>query len=328
MGGGPSTPELAAAVSNAGGLGSLGVAYLTPDQIIETIRRTKELTARPLHVNLFAGGWDQAAEADAGPMLDLLGEAHRLLGLPAPVMPRVGPDPFPDQFEAILEARPEIFSFTFGIPDRNSIARLRARRIFTLGTATTVEEARLLADAGVDGIVAQGSESGAHRGTFAGNFENSMVPVLELIRGTKAAVSLPVIAAGGFMDGRDINSALRAGASAAMLGTAFLVSAESGASEAHKRALLAAQKDTTVITRAFSGRPARGMVNDFIVRLRGREDIILPYPLQNALTRPMRAAAAQQGLAGFLSLWSGTGVARARALPAGELVRVLIAEMG
>ena len=129
------------------------------------------------------------------------------------------------------------------------------------------------------------------------------------------------------MDGRDIARALAAGASAAQLGTAFLPCPESGASEAYKRAILNAREDTTVVTRAFSGRPARGLRNEFIARLAGHEDRILPYPLQNTLTRAMRAAAAQQGDAGHLSLWAGQGVARARALPAGELVRLLVEEM-
>jgi nitronate monooxygenase len=179
----------------------------------------------------------------------------------------------------------------------------------------------------VDAIVAQGAEAGAHRGTFAAPFEDSMVPTLELTRQISGAVSTPVIAAGGLMDGRGIASALAAGASAAALGTAFLACPESGASDAYKRAILAAGEDTTVVTRAFSGRPARGLKNAFIERLEGHETAILPYPLQNTLTRAMRAGAAQRGVAGFLSLWAGTGVTRARALPAGDLVARLVAEL-
>jgi nitronate monooxygenase len=176
-------------------------------------------------------------------------------------------------------------------------------------------------------VVAQGAEAGAHRGTFAGSFESSMIPTLELVRAAAGAVRVPIIATGGLMDGSDIVSAIKAGASAAQLGTAFLPCPESGAPEAHKRAILAASADTTVVTRAFSGRPARGIKNDFIGRLEGRENLILPYPLQNALTRAMRTAAAQRGESGFLSLWAGTGVARARALPAGELIARLVEEM-
>jgi nitronate monooxygenase len=324
LGGGPSTPELVAAVSNAGGLGSLGAAYMTPDQIGEAIARIRPLTSKPFNINLFAGGWSTNLDFDAGPMLARLAEVHEKLGLPAPVAPTPVPDPFPAQFEAVLDAHVPIFSFTFGIPDRDAMSRLKARGIVILGTATTVEEARRLEQAGVDAIVAQGSEAGAHRGTFADSFESSMVPTLDLVRATAAGVSLPVIATGGLMDGRDIVAALNAGALAAQLGTAFLACPESGASEAYKRAILSAKEDTTVVTQAFSGRPARGLKNAFIASLDDRKDMILPYPLQNALTRQMRTAAAQQGLADYLSLWAGQGVARACSMPAGDIVARLL----
>jgi nitronate monooxygenase len=229
--------------------------------------------------------------------------------------------------EAVLDGRPAVYSFTFGVPDGEALAKLRDRGLVVLGTATTIEEARILAAAGVDGIVAQGAEAGAHRGTFAGPFEAAMIPTRDLVRGIVDAVPVPVIAAGGLMDGRDSAAAMDRGAAAVQLGTAFLTCPESGAPDAHKQAILAARTGTTVITRAFSGRPARGLANAFIARLAGREDTILPYPLQNALTRPMRAAAAQQGQAGFLSLWAGTGAARARVMPASELVGRLVDEM-
>jgi len=327
MGGGPSTPELVAAVSNAGGLGSVGAPYLTPEQILDAVRRVRALIDKPFAVNLFAGAYQIENGIDPAPMLALLGEAHAALGLPPPVLPVLPPDPFEAQLAAVLEARPPIFSFTFGIPKPQEIAQLRAYDIAIVGTATTVEEARLLEAAGIDGILAQGSGAGAHRGTFSGRFEDSMVPTLDLVRGIASAVKLPVNASGGLMEGPDIRAALEAGASAAALGTAFLACPESGASQAYKQAVLAARADTTVITRAFSGRPARGLANAFIARVRNHEAAILPYPLQNALTRAMRAAAAQRGESGFLSLWAGTGVARARALPAGELVSRLAAEI-
>jgi nitronate monooxygenase len=325
MGGGPGTPELAAAVSNAGGLGALGVAYLTPVQIIEAVRRTRELTRGPISVNLFAGGFSTSTNFDAGPMLAILSEIHAALGLPAPTIPPQQRDPFPEQFEAVLQSRPEVFSFTFGTLDAPTISKFRSRGIALMGTATTVEEARILALAGVDAVIAQGAEAGAHRGTFSGSFEAAMVPTLELVR--EVANFVPVIAAGGIMDGHDIRIALENGASAAQLGTAFLPCPESGPSPAYKQALLSAEHDTTVITRAYSGRPARGLRNEFIARLEDREEAILPYPLQNALTRPMRTAAAKIGNSGFLSLWAGQGVARCRAMTAVDLVRQLIIEM-
>ena len=327
MGGGPSTPALVAAVSNAGGLGSLGAPYLTPQQILDAIAEVRRLTPKPFNVNLFAGGYRTESRIDPQPMLDILEAIHAELGLPPPSLPALPPDPFAAQLEAVLEARPPIFSFTFGIPGAEQIARLKSRGIAVLGTATTVTEAQLLEQAGVDGIVAQGAEAAAHRGTFAGDFGASMVPTFELVRGIAAAISVPVTASGGLMDGRDIAAARRAGAVAAALGTAFLGCPESGASAPYKQAVLAARADTTVITRAFSGRPARGIANRFIAALAGKETAILPYPLQNALTRAMRAEAAKRGEIGLLSLWAGTGVARARALPAGELVRRLVEEM-
>jgi nitronate monooxygenase len=327
MGGGPSTPELVAAVSNAGGLGSLGAPYLTPQQILDAVRRIRALTNKPFAVNLFAGGYQTENAVDPRRMLALLGEVHAALGLPAPELPVLPPDPFVAQLSAVLEARPPIFSFTFGIPSPQVLAQLRAHDIAIVGTATTVNEARLLEAAGIDGILAQGSAAGAHRGTFSEPFEHAMVPTLELVRRISGAVRLPVTASGGLMDGADIAAALEAGAAAAALGTAFLGCPESGASEAYKQAVLGARADTTVITRAFSGRPARGLTNAFIAKLRGHEADILPYPLQNALTRAMRGAAAQRCETGFLSLWAGTGVARARALPAGELVRQLASEL-
>jgi len=327
MGGGPSTPELVAAVSSAGGLGSLGAPYLTPQQILDDVRRVRALTDRPFAVNLFAGAYQAPSAVDPAPMLALLGEAHAALGLPPPVLPALPPDPFPAQLAAVLEACPPVFSFTFGIPTPQEIARLRAQDIAIIGTATTAEEARLLEAAGIDGILAQGAEAGAHRGTFSGPFERAMAPTLELVRRISSVVGLPVTASGGLMDGADIAAALEAGAEAAAMGTAFLACPESGASGAYKQAVLSARGDATVITRAFSGRPARGLANAFIAKLREHEAAILPYPLQNALTRAMRAAAAQRGESGYLSLWAGTGVARARALPAGELVRRLASEL-
>jgi nitronate monooxygenase len=183
-----------------------------------------------------------------------------------------------------------------------------------------------LAEAGVDSIVAQGAEAGAHRGSFAASFEASMVPMATLVRDICRAVAIPVIASGGIMDGRDIAAAMKLGAAAAQLGTAFLPCPESGAPPVYKRALLDAKADTTVITRAFSGRPARGLTNTFIAMVDGKAGAILPFRQQNDLTRPMRNAAGLQGVAEFISLWAGQGVARSRSMPAADLVATLIQE--
>lgn len=326
MAGAGGTPELAAAVSNAGGLGAWGGAYVTPEEIAATIRRMRALTQRPFNINLFAGGYQTDHAIDPQPMLEIVGAAHARLGLPPPALPAPRADPFAAQLEAVLEERPPVFSFTFGVPSPTQIAALKARDIAVLGTATTVEEARLLAQAGVDAIVAQGAEAGAHRGSFAAPFEDSMVPTATLVREICGNIALPVIASGGIMDGRDVAAALRLGAAAVQLGTAFLPCPESGAPAAYKRALLAAKADTTVITRAFSGRPARGLTNGFIAMVAGKEGAILPFRQQNDLTRPMRNEAGKQGAAGFISLWAGQGVTRSRAMPAADLVATLLAE--
>jgi len=327
MAGGPSTPELVAAVSNAGGLGSLGSAYSTPEQISSDIQKVRALTDKPFNVNLFASGYAPESRVDATPMLALLAEIHEALHLPPPTLPAWPVNPFADQLQAILEAHPAVFSFTLGIPEPHAIARLKASGIAIFGTATTVEEGKMLEAIGVTAIVAQGAEAGSHRGTFAGPFENAMVPTLELVRSLRAAVSMPIIASGGLMDGRDIAQTFTRGASAAQLGTAFLTCPEAGTPEAYRSAILAARTDATVITRAFSGRPARALLNTFISKLEGKEKIILPFPLQNSLTRPMRAAAARLGESGYLSLFVGQGVTRARAIPAAELVSRLVTEM-
>jgi nitronate monooxygenase len=327
MAGGPSTRELVAAVSNAGALGSLGSAYSTPEQITADIEKVRSLTEKPFNVNLFAAGYAPESQVDPGPMLALLAEIHELLHLPPPTVSAWPVNPFEKQLQAVLEARPAFFSFTFGIPEPHAMARLKAAGIATFGTATTVEEGQMLEASGVTAIVAQGAEAGSHRGTFVGSFESAMVPTLELVRSLSAAVSRPIIASGGLMDGRDIAQALARGARAAQLGSAFLTCPEAGTPEAYRRAILAAREDTTVITRAFSGRPARSLLNTFISKVEGKEKIILPFPLQNALTRPMRTAAAKLGKSGYLSLFVGQGVTRARALPAAELISRLVAEM-
>jgi nitronate monooxygenase len=337
MAGGAGTPELVAAVSNAGGLGTLGGAYSTPDQISAAIAAVRQRTDRPFGVNLFAGGFVAADRVvDPAPMLAILTRHHAELGLPPPTAPRPQPDPFPAQLEAVLAARPAAFSFTFGIPTAEQMMRLKAAGIYVLGTATTVTEARMLVEAGVDAVIAQGSEAGAHRGTFAAPFERAMVGIVALVPAivdalARAASARPVIASGGIMDGRGIVAAQALGAVAVAMGTAFLVCEEAGVPEAYKAALLRAPEDRTAVTRAFSGRPARGVVNAFWEEVEaaaaGSAEIVPPFPVQNALTRPMRNAAAKAGDAERLSLWAGQGLRLARRMKAAELVEVLVREI-
>jgi nitronate monooxygenase len=329
MGGGGSTPALAAAVSNAGGLGFLAAAYLTPPQIAEAIAEVRKRTTKPFGVNLFCGGYEKAGEAGPVPpgILALLARHHAALGLPPPEAPGAQHDPAPAQLEAVLAARVPVFSFTFGIPAPAILARFKADGTYVMGTATTVEEGRLLATAGADGIVAQGAEAGAHRGTFAAPFERAMVGIVALVPALADAVpNVPVIASGGIMDGRGIVAAEALGAVAVAMGTAFLVCGEAGVPEAYKAAITRAHEDRTALTRAFSGRPARGIVNAFLEEAEA-SGAIAPFPLQNALTRPMRNAAAKAGDVERLSLWAGQGLRLARRMKAAELVRVLVKEI-
>jgi nitronate monooxygenase len=325
MAGAGGTPELLAAVSNAGGLGSWGGAYSTPQQILDAAKQIRALTTKPFALNLFAGGYEPQRHVDPAPMLALITRVHEKLGLAPPVVPPNPQSPFDDQLAAVIEARPAVFSFTFGLPNADALARLRKAGIRTSGTATTVEEGKKLAAAGVDSIVAQGDEAGAHRGSFLAPFEQSMVPMRDLTRGLLREVPVPVVASGGVMDGRDIAEMLDAGAAAAQLGTAFLVCDESGAPAAYKQALLVAKDDTTVITRVYSGRPARGLRNAFIDMAEGVP--VLPFRQQNDLTRPMRNESGKQDLPDYISLWAGRGVARARQMPAAKLVETLVAEI-
>ena len=184
MAGAGGTPELVAAVSNAGGLGSWGGAYSTPQQILDAAKQICALTAKPFASNLFAGGYEPQRHVDAAPMLALVARVHETLGLPPPLLPPNPASPFDDQVAAVIEARPALFSFTFGIPSADVLARLRQAGIRTCGTATTVVEGKKLEGAGVDFIVAQGEEAGAHRGSFLESFERSMVPMRELSRTT------------------------------------------------------------------------------------------------------------------------------------------------
>jgi nitronate monooxygenase len=236
------------------------------------------------------------------------------------------PDPFEAQLQAVLEVAPKVFSFTFGVPSGSALAAVKARGILSVGTATTVAEARQLEAMSVDAVVAQGAEAGGHRGTFAGPIEAALVGTLALVPQVVDAVRVPVIAAGGIMDGRGIVAARALGAAGVQMGTAFLTCREAGGPAAAKAAVRAARDDQTALTRAFSGRLARGVVNEFLSALRGREEVILPFPLQNAATRPMRNEAAKRGDTRYLSMYAGQAAGLARDLSAAELVGRLVRE--
>ena len=335
MAGGGDTPALVAAVCEAGALGSIGATYLTPQQIADTCAAVRLKTARPFGINLFVPDaplpGDVYPEAAVGRVAPFFEE----LGLPRPGPPPAPARDFDAQLDAVLDGGASVFTFTFGMLPAAARDKVKARGLTIGGTATTVDEAVALERAGMDFVVAQGSEAGGHRGTFAGPFDQAafeagMIGTLALVPQIVDAVRVPVVASGGIMDGRGIAAVLALGAAAAQLGTAFLTCDEAGVPDVYKQAILDAHEDQTRITRAFSGRPARGIVNRFMSEVEApwwpQQFSILPFPLQNALTRPLRTAAAKQGRAEFLSLWAGQGVRMARRMTAADLVQALAAE--
>jgi nitronate monooxygenase len=325
MAGGGDTPGLVAAVCEAGALGSIGAAYLTPEQITETARAVRMLTSRPFGINLFAPVRVPPAQ-DARRGVAQVAPFFAELGLPAPAPPAEPADVFSQQIAATLESGASAFSFTFGMLPATALEAVKARGMLVAGTATTVEEAIALEKAGVDAVVAQGSEAGGHRGSFASDFESSMVGTIALVPQIADAVDVPVVASGGIMDGRGIAAALALGAAAVQLGTAFLTCREAGVPDCYKEAIPRARENDTRLTRAFSGRPARGIANRFMEEVERDPGAILAFPLQNALTRPLRTAAGKVGRAEFLSLWAGQGIRLARRQTAAELVARLARE--
>src|SRR5919197_1400260 len=293
LAGGGDTPELVAAVCEAGALGFIGAAYLTPPQIVETARAVRARTTRPFGINLFAPLPAPATVQDLSPALACVAPFYAELGLLPPTLPAAGGYTFDEQLTVALDSGAAAFSFTFGLLPTRAIEAIKGRSMFLIGTATTVEEAVALEQAGVDAVVTQGSEAGGHRSTFATAFETGMVGTLALVPQVVDAVTVPVIASGGIMDGRGIAAALALGASAVQMGTAFLTCEEAGVPDCYKKAILRAREHETRLTRAFSGRPARGIVNRFMreVDRADAPEAILPYPLQNALTRSLRNAA-------------------------------------
>ncbi|AOR34415.1 2-nitropropane dioxygenase [Streptomyces fodineus] len=327
MAGGVSVPQLAAAVSEAGGLGFLAAGYKTADGMYQEIKQLRGLTSRPFGVNVLIPH-PEYAESGAVEVY-----AHQLAGEAAWYETELGDpdsgrdDGYDAKLAVLLDNPVPVVSFHFGVPSREVLDKLRRAGTVTLVTATTAEEARTVERAGADAVIAQGVEAGGHRGTHRDLPENdgSGIGLLSLVAQIREAVSIPVVAAGGIMRGSQIAAVLAAGASAAQLGTAFLATAESGANALHKQALTNPLFARTELTRAFSGRPARGLVNRFL-REHGPY-APAAYPEVHHLTAPLRKAAAKAGDAQGMALWAGQGHRLARELPAGRLVEVLAAEL-
>jgi len=301
LAGGPSTPELAAAVCNGGGLGFVAGGYLAADALEERIRALRELTDRPFGVNLFVPG------SPAHP--DSYADYTRELG-----EPRFDDDDWEAKLALMERARPDVVSFTFGCPSSDELARMGEAWV----TVTSPEEAAIALSAGAGGLVVQGSEAGGHRGVFAdapGVAQYGLLPLLQLIETEK-----PLIATGGIATGAAVAAVLSAGAAAAQIGTAFLRAPEAGTAAAHREALATTRE--TALTRAFTGRLARGIRNRFMDE---HPDAPVAYPEIHFATAGMRAEARRRGDAESINLWAGEAHALAQPKPAAEILAELAA---
>ncbi|AGE22433.1 putative nitronate monooxygenase [Geobacillus sp. GHH01] len=325
MAGGVSTPALAAAVSNAGGLGFLAGGYKTAEAMRKEIHELRTLTDRPFGVNVFVPG-DKTVDEEAVERyrVALAAEAERFGASVGE--PKWEDDDWAAKLDVLLQERVPVVSFTFGCPDKEVIAALQKAGSFVIVTVTAVEEAEMAAEAGANALCVQGEEAGGHRASFGNDPEqDEALELFPLLARVRAAVRVPLAAAGGIMDGRGIAAALKAGASAVQLGTAFLRCPESGAHPLHKQALVDPRFVETAVTRAFTGRPARGLVNRFMAEYRAMAPAA--YPHVHHMTKPLRAASAKAGDPEGMSLWAGTGYRLARELPAAELVEELKREL-
>lgn len=330
MAGGVTTPELVSEVSNQGALGMIGAGYLKPDQLRMQINQVKTLTNANFGVNLFVPEHFEINEGQVEKSKQLIDHYELLLNhkMEAADLPtkEIEKKTYEELLKIVIEERVAVCSFTFGIPSKKTIDTLKQNRIMTIGTATTVPEAIAVEQAGMDAVVVQGIEAGGHRGNFLVDSPNSMIGLMALIPQVADQVSIPVISAGGIMDGRGLSAALCLGADAVQMGTAFLTCKESGAHPVHRQAVLQAKSEDIVSTKAFSGKEARGIENRFMKEMRPHENKLPPYPVQNALTQKIRKAAAQQNNADFMSLWSGQSPTLAREETVEQVVRRVVDE--
>jgi nitronate monooxygenase len=328
---GTSTPALAAAVTQAGALGSIGVGNVTAKGARAQIAAIRAFTGGPINVNLFChapprrdAAREQAWIAQLAPLFERFGSAppERL----GEIYRSFSEDD--DMLDMLVEKRPQVVSFHFGLPSATRIARLREAGILLIATATNLDEGRAIAAAGLDAVVAQGYEAGGHRGNFDPALPDSRLGTLPLVRLLAKRLDLPVIAAGGIMDGAGIAAAVALGASAAQLGTAFIGCAESAADEGYRRALFSDAADATVMTRAISGRRARCLANAFTALGQAVVDGAIPdYPIAYNAGKALHAAARSAGEDGYGAQWAGQGAPLARAIPAAALVATLEEEL-
>jgi len=328
MAGGPTTPELVAAVSAAGALGSFGFAYTQPETIERDSEAVRARTAASFNLNFFASPQpDDIAPAAQQEALAAVAGYYAELGLPVPEPARAPYAPDLDaQFAMALEIRPAVVTFHLGGMRPEWVRRFQSHGVRVGGGVNCIAEAEKLEALGVDFIIAQGAEAGGHRGSHLRDPYDSMTGTFALVRLVASRVKVPVVAAGGIMDGAGIAAALALGAQAVQMGTAFIPCPESGAPRVHKEAVLAAREDETLITEKFSGKPARGLANRFMREMHAKTAPQLAFPAQSAITGKLRAASARAGNPDFVAMWAGQGVALSRAMPAGDLVAKLEAE--
>lgn len=330
FGGGLSSVDLVVAVSEAGGLGSFGVHHLDANGIADVASQIRARTTAPFALNLWVPfeGSDQPQIDDAAFAANtaLLQPYFDELGVQAPSRPARFAPVYEEQIEAMLEARPAVFSFVFGIPSQTVLQRCRELGIVTLGAATTVDEALALEQAGVDMIVATGFEAGGHRVSFLRSAEASLTGTFSLIPQVVDAVRVPVIAAGGIADARGIAAALALGAHGVQIGTAFLACQESEAPPIHRTMLFSPDARYTALTRVFTGRLARGIHNRLMDELQAHVPQLPPYPIHNWFTGPMRKAAGAQEQPDLMSLWCGQSTPLIKHRDARALMAALVQE--
>lgn len=328
---GTSTPAMAAAVTNAGALGAIGVAAETTDGAGRMIGAMAALTNGPFNVNVFCHRPAIANAAVEARWIARLKPEFTALGAEPPTTLREIYQTFrgnPGMTALLLETRPAVVSFHFGLPEEDQVRALKQAGIILFGSATSVAEAQKLADTGIDAIVAQGYEAGGHRGLFDYAAPDDRLGTFALTRLLVRRFNLPVIAAGGIMDGAGIAAALRLGAVAAQMGTAFVGCPESNADEGYRAALASEAAHHTAMTRAISGRPARCLANRFTRLAESVADADIPdYPITYDLGKALHAAGKAKGEFGFGAQWAGQGAPLSRPMPAADLVRVLAKEL-
>ncbi|PZQ88280.1 MAG: 2-nitropropane dioxygenase [Leifsonia xyli] len=324
--GGLSNVSLTAAVSESGGLGQYGLYGYSGDRIRETVAALRAATTRPFGLNLWIPRGDEVTPAGVDPaeVTAALAGFYAETGINAPRVPQAFLPAYEEQFAAVLEARPAVLGVVYGVPSADEIAAAHERGIRVLGTATTVAEARALAVGGVDAIVASGAEAAGHRVSFLRPAEESLVGTFALVPQIADAVEVPVIAAGGIADRRGVAASFALGAEGVVVGTAFLATRQSAATAAHRLAVATASADDTVLTRAMSGRLARGIPNRAVREIEASERIA-PFPAQNWATGVFRAEAARRDEGELLSLWAGQAAPLARHTDAVELFAELVA---